>query len=135
MGTNRKILLADDDLYLLPLIRQALMGLDVDITSASDGASALKQADDELPDLIIVDLEMPIMGGLELIGLVRDRHGAAAPPIAVLTASRDPESVTKALRAGAADFLMKPFRSDVLKARVGRLLARTGPDRSTGLTA
>jgi DNA-binding response OmpR family regulator len=123
-----RVLLVEDDRDIAEPLARALAREGYEVTSAGDGRVALQSVLDTPPDLIILDVGLPGMDGLEVCRHVRDVHPGV--PILMLTA-RDGELETVAgLDAGADDYVTKPFRLAVLLARVRAMLRRSGPSES-----
>lgn len=94
------------------------------VTEASDGAEALVRIGEEEPDIVVTDLMMPNMDGLELVGHIRDNFATSHIPIVMLTAKTTIGSRLKAMRYGADDYLTKPFSIELLQARIDNLIAQ-----------
>ena len=112
-----RLLLADDE----PALRQVLgemLEAEYDLTVAPDGERAWEVARGRDFDLVLSDVEMPGMDGIELTRRLRAQASTAAVPILLLSANNWPAIVLQALEAGADDFLLKPFRPQELLARV-----------------
>jgi two-component system response regulator VicR len=117
-----KILLADDDRDLVDLLRYTFQRDGYAVAMAYDGEMAVRAAQSELPDLVVLDLMMPKRNGMEVLGEIRRR---ANTPVIMLTALGDEEHVVHALEIGADDYLVKPFRPRELRARTQALLRRS----------
>ncbi|GAB2447526.1 two-component system KDP operon response regulator KdpE [Conyzicola lurida] len=117
-----KILIADDDPQILRALRITLSARGYDVITASDGREALRQAADGHPDIIVLDLGMPGLTGIEVIEGVR---GWSAVPILVVSGRSDSLDKVEALDAGADDYVTKPFAADELLARIRALGRRT----------
>ncbi|MFI6325077.1 response regulator [Nonomuraea sp. NPDC050556] len=115
-----RVLVVDDEPQILRALRINLAARSYDVAVAPDGGSALRQAADWHPDLVILDLGLPDLDGLEVIHGLR---GWTSVPIIVLT-GRDGSAVD-ALDAGADDYVSKPFRIDELFARIRAVTRRT----------
>jgi DNA-binding response OmpR family regulator len=115
-----KILVVDDDTDLRSLVRFALMQAGFMVCTAADGTNALVTFDSELPDLVVLDINLPGLNGLDVCREIR-RHSAV--PILVLTARYDENELVAAIDCGADDCMRKPFSARVLLARI-RALAR-----------
>ena len=117
-----KILIADDDPQILRALRITLAARGYDVVTASDGREALRLAADAHPDIIVLDLGMPGLTGIEVIEGVR---GWSAVPILVVSGRSDSLDKVLALDAGADDYVTKPFAADELLARIRALARRT----------
>ena len=115
MNSNAKILLVDDEAEIRSMLGIFLSVEDFEIVEADSGKSALRQVISAKPDLIVLDLGLPEMDGQEVITAVRQFSNT---PIVVLTARADDREVVTALNAGADDYVTKPFRAEVLLARI-----------------
>jgi DNA-binding response OmpR family regulator len=118
-----KILLVDDDPDLLAVIGFALQQAGFLVVKANDGIAALEAFQREQPDLAVLDVNMPRMGGFELAQKLRERSQI---PLIMLTVRNEEEDVVRALSLGADDYLSKPFSPRILLARVKALLRRVG---------
>ena len=101
------ILLIDDDRKVLETLSSALTGYGHRLRTASDGQEALRLMEEETPDLVISDIEMPGMDGIAFMGEAQARYPKT--PVVLMTASRDLDRVIAALRGGAFDYLKKPI--------------------------
>ena len=127
-----RILAVDDDPKILSLMRRGLAFAGYAVDLAADGAQALASARDRAPDLVVLDVMLPDLDGLEVCR--RLRAGEPNLPIILLTAKdRVPDRVA-GLDAGADDYLVKPFAFDELLARIRALLRRARPLDGDALT-
>ena len=117
-----KILIADDDPQILRALRITLGARGYDVVTAPDGRAALDAAAREHPDLIVLDLGMPGLSGIEVIEGVR---GWSQVPILVVSGRSESWDKVDALDAGADDYVTKPFQADELLARIRALSRRT----------
>lgn len=117
-----RILAIDDDPAVTSLIKRGLTYEGFTVETASSGEAALELARDHSPDLIILDIMMPGMDGLDV--LRRIRSADATLPVLMLTAKDAPADQIQALELGADDYVVKPFTFEVLLARVRVLLRR-----------
>jgi response regulator of citrate/malate metabolism len=133
-----RVVVVDDD-YMVARVHSAFVervpGFEV-VGTASDGAGALRAVRELLPDVVLLDVYMPDMTGLEVLQALRASAGPEADvDVLVVTAADDAESVKRALRGGAGGYLIKPFHAEDLRRRlehlvgVRRRLAEL-PDRS-----
>ncbi len=118
----KKILICDDEPHIVEGLRYLLKGPDRAITIASNGKAALDLALSDPPDLLIIDLMMPVMGGLETIAVLRDEDAFTKLPIIILTAKGCEEDNTAAKQLWGAIVVAKPFRPAPLRALVNNLL-------------
>ncbi|GAC1521976.1 MAG: response regulator transcription factor [Ktedonobacteraceae bacterium] len=121
---GRKILVVDDEAVLVETIAYNLEQAGYQVTTAADGASALEVARRETPDLIILDVMLPEMDGLEVCRQLRREGNTATTPIIMLTARGDEIDKVVGLEVGADDYVTKPFGRRELLARVRALLRR-----------
>ncbi|GIH13849.1 response regulator [Rugosimonospora africana] len=119
-----RILVVDDDRQLLRALRINLIARGYDVVLAPDGATALAAASRQPPDLVVVDLGLPDMDGVEVVQGIR---GWSTAPVIVLSARHLEQSKVRALDAGADDYVTKPFGMDELLARVRAALRRAAP--------
>lgn len=119
---SRKILVVDDKKELRTLLKQYLSQEGFDIVLAGDGREALFVARQEKPDLIILDLMMPDMGGYEFL---RTYNKEADTPIIILTAKLEESDKVLGLELGADDYVTKPFSMNELTARIRAVLRRS----------
>jgi DNA-binding response OmpR family regulator len=121
-----RILVIDDETKIVDFIRRGLKYEGYEVDSAYDGLSGLAQARNEPPDLIILDIMMPGLDGLEVCRRLR-AEGWTELPILMLTAKDAVPDRVAGLDAGADDYLVKPFAFDELLARIRALLRRRRP--------
>lgn len=121
-----KILVVDDEPDAIELIKFNLKAAGYEIITAADGEEALKKARAALPDLIVLDLMLPEVDGLEVCKILRRDARVAGTPIIMLTAKAAEIDRVLGLELGADDYVTKPFSPRELVLRVKRLL-RTGP--------
>lgn len=119
-----KILLVDDEEDLLELLQYALTKAGYEVVTALDGVSGLKTAREERPDLIVLDIMMPRMDGIELCNRLREDAHLRLTPILMLTARSDEKDEIEGLEAGADDYIPKPISPNLLVSRVRALLRR-----------
>jgi DNA-binding response OmpR family regulator len=118
-----KILLVDDDLDLLEIIAFALQQAGFLVVRATDGDRALALFEQETPDVVVLDINLPRRNGFDVVQWIRLRHST---PVLMLTARSQEDDVVRALGLGADDYLTKPFSPKILVARVRALLRRAG---------
>src|SRR5712671_6982760 len=118
-----RILIIEDELPMRTALKDCLESEGYRVLSAADGESGLRRALDEKPDLVLLDIMMPRLDGFAVCAELR-RLGNAVP-ILMLTAKGQVEDRVHGLDAGADDYLVKPFSTEELLARVRALLRRT----------
>jgi DNA-binding response OmpR family regulator len=118
-----RILIADDDPLLCDLITFKLEAAGYDVQVARNGRATLDAARSDPPDMIILDSMMPILTGLEVLRELKGSPETEHVPVIILSARKGQADIVEALRAGAADYLTKPFLPDELTARIERSLA------------
>ena len=121
---KRRILIVDDEDDLRKMIKKRVADAGYNTLEACNGKEALECACKEHPDLIIMDIMMPLMDGFEATRLLRSRLETASIPILMLTAKKDKKSELDGFDAGADDYVAKPFDHEKLLARIKRLLQR-----------
>jgi type IV pilus assembly protein PilB len=123
---RQKIVIAEDDEMMRSIIVSALRMLpnDPEVLEVEDGNRAVEAIHEFKPDLLITDVNMPGMGGIELCERLRKNVATAFIPILMLTVSKDQQNRTRGYLAGTDDYMGKPFDIPELLARVGRLLQR-----------
>jgi len=121
MAERSRILVVDDETQIARVLKTALSSQGYEVKTAGDGESALNLATDWIPDLVVTDLSMPGMSGIELCRSVRERSHV---PIIVLSVRGEEKTKIEALDAGADDYVTKPFSVSELLARVRANLRR-----------
>jgi two-component system, OmpR family, alkaline phosphatase synthesis response regulator PhoP len=122
---SKKILIVDDEPDIVEFLRYNLKKEGYEVVSAHDGAQALTVAAKELPDLILLDIMMPEIDGIETCRQLRANAVFANTPIAFLTARDEDYSQIMALDVGGDDYITKPIKPRVLLSRMGALLRRS----------
>ena len=122
------VLVVDDAPPILRLVRLALSTLGVRVETAETGSDALRKLAEMTPDLVLLDLRLPDVRGIDLLRAIRDRSPL---PVIVFTAMSDDEVLSEALALGAADIVRKPFSPDRLASVVSHILF--GPTAGRGM--
>ena len=116
------VLVIEDDPSMLRFIRRTLEINGLNVVVAEDGPTALKVFQSQRPDLLVLDIGIPLMDGLEVCRRIKAHDHT---PIILVTARDADEDIVKGFEVGAEDYLAKPFAGSVLVARVKALLRRT----------
>jgi two-component system KDP operon response regulator KdpE len=124
MADKKRILVVDDEPQITRVLRTTLTGSGYEVRTADDGHNGLRTAREWQPDLVITDVSMPNMDGIELC---RQLRAESTLPIIVLSVKGEEKAKVDALDAGADDYVTKPIGMDELLARVRRNLVRTKP--------
>ena len=119
-----RILVVDDEPDILELVQYNLSKAQYDVAGVESGEEALAHMRTTLPDLIVLDLMLPGVGGLELCKALKRDQRTAAIPIVILTARGEEADIVAGLELGADDYLTKPFSPRVLLARIRAVLRR-----------
>ncbi|MEE9398702.1 MAG: response regulator [Dehalococcoidales bacterium] len=122
-NTKSRILIVDDDRSLVQLTVQALQKVGFDVLTAFDGLEGLRKAQEEKPDLIILDTIMPELNGLQVLSSVRRNSNV---PVTMLTERSEVDLLKKAMALGADSYVIKPFSINDLLARVQAKLQHAG---------
>jgi DNA-binding response OmpR family regulator len=126
-----RVLVVEDDVSIADVLRRTLRQEGHEVRSAGDGVEALKVAEDFVPDLVVLDLGLPKLDGVEVLKRLRAESDV---PILILTARTGTEDRVEGLDTGADDYLVKPFERKELLARLRALLRRRPPRGSAALT-
>jgi two-component system response regulator MprA len=130
-GTIGRVLVVEDDQEIADVLRRTLRGEGHEVRSAGDGAEALRLAAEFIPDLVVLDLGLPKLDGVEVCRRLRAESDV---PILILTARTETSDRVEGLDSGADDYLVKPFERQELLARLRALLRRRPPRGSASLT-
>ena len=124
-ATRTQVLVVDDEQDIAGLIKHSLeKGGDIDVDIVGTGDEALKAVTERTPDLIVLDLNLPVLSGLEVCRILRARASTARVPIIMLTARTSESDRVTGLDVGADDYITKPFSLRELAARVRAVLRR-----------
>ena len=124
MNSKPKILIVDDEPFNVDYLEQELEDLDYDIITARDGREGLDRVKQELPDLILLDIMMPVMDGFAVLAQLKADPALRNIAVIVISAMNDLENVIKGIKGGAEDYLPKPFEPTLLHARIAASLEK-----------
>jgi len=134
--TRTHVLVVDDEQDIAGLIKHGLeKGGDIDVDIVATGDGALKAVTERTPDLIVLDLNLPVLSGLEVCRILRSRTTTATVPIIMLTARTSESDRVTGLDVGADDYITKPFSLRELAARVRAVLRRGRSEPGNGAKA
>ncbi|MFP5431909.1 MAG: response regulator, partial [Alphaproteobacteria bacterium] len=125
-----KMLLVEDDAALAELLIWHFKREDFDVAHTVDGEEALLMAQENVPDIVLLDWMVESLSGIEVCRRLRRMTGTANVPIIMLTARGEEEDRVRGLETGADDYVTKPFSPRELVARVGAVLRRVRPARA-----
>ena len=133
VSTRTHVLVVDDEQDIAGLIKHGLeKGGDIEVEIVGTGDGALKAVNERTPDLIVLDLNLPVLSGLEVCRILRSRPSTATVPIIMLTARTSESDRVTGLDVGADDYITKPFSLRELAARVRAVLRRGRTESSNG---
>lgn len=125
MATHRpRILIVDDEPFNVDYLQQELEEFDYDLLTAFNGQEALEKIQNEKPDLVLLDIMMPVMDGFTVLEKVKTDPSLRGIRIIIISANNDLQSVVKGIKLGAEDYLPKPFEPTILLARITASLER-----------
>lgn len=117
-----KILSVDDSKIIRTIVTRSFVAHDCIICEAANGEEGLAAAAREKPDLIILDITMPVMDGVTMLGKLKEDPDLSRIPVIMLTAESGRANVAAIAKLGVRDYLVKPFKEDQLLEKVGRVV-------------
>lgn len=123
LNAKKKVLIAEDEEHIRRLVRVILQPEGYEFVEAKDGNEALEKVSEEMPDLIILDLMMPKIDGIEVCNQLKQNALTRKIPIIMLTAKKELSDRKTGIKAGADDYLTKPFEPRELRVRVNTLIS------------
>lgn len=126
MGEKQLVVIAEDDPQIANLIKFKLEKSGYEVMHGENGRAALQLINEHQPDIVILDVMMPIMDGFEVLRLMKEGEGTSRIPVIMLTARSMEADVLRGFDEGAVDYITKPFSVAELTARVRNVLARPG---------
>jgi DNA-binding response OmpR family regulator len=122
MNQKPKVLIVDDEPNNVDFLEQALEDSGYQLITATNGQEALDKIQSEQPDLILLDLMMPILDGFAVLAEVKADQVLRDIPVIIISAEHDSKSVVKGIKQGAEDYLTKPVNADILVKKVKEYL-------------
>ena len=114
----RSCLVVDDSKVIRKVARHILETLNFSVQEAEDGREALVRCDAAMPDVILLDWNMPVMGGMEFLRALRQSGAPAQPKVVFCTTENDLSHIRAAIEAGADEYVMKPFDRETLQSKL-----------------
>ncbi len=114
----KSCLIVEDSRVIRKITRHIVEGLGMSVSEAEDGQQGLTACDAAMPDLILLDWNMPVMNGIEFIKVLRARPDGAAPKVVFCTTEYDADHIREAIAAGANEYVMKPFDHETLQLKL-----------------
>ncbi|MCI9318497.1 MAG: response regulator [Lachnospiraceae bacterium] len=125
MESRMRILAVDDNIINLATIEQELKSK-YEVITVNSGARAVRFLSREQPDLVLLDIQMAVMDGLETLRKIRNLKNGSSIPVIMLTSKKDKDTVIEGSKLGIMDYVIKPFDSQDLHNRIERALKRAG---------
>jgi len=113
----RTCLVVDDSRVIRMVARRILEQLGFEVVEAVDGAEAMAACEEEMPDAILLDWNMPVKSGIDFLRELRQRPGGDGPVVVFCTTENDLDHIREAIEAGADEYIMKPFDREILEAK------------------
>lgn len=113
----KRCLIVDDSRVIRKVARRILEDLRFEVEEAADGLEALQACRRHMPDAVLLDWTMPVMSGVEFLRQLRQEPGGDGPTVVFCTTENDVERIAEALKAGADEYMMKPFDGDILQSK------------------
>ena len=117
-----KVLTVDDSKTIRMIVKKAFRPYDCELFEGADGAEGLMLATQEKPDLIVLDITMPVMNGIEMLGKLKNEPDLKDIPVIMLTAESGKDNVMQIVKMGVKDYMVKPFKGEQLIERVTKLV-------------
>lgn len=118
MSQKAKILIVDDEPFNVDVLQQELEDLNYQILTAANGQDALDKIRSQQPDLILLDLMMPVLDGFAVLSQIKADNDLRDIPVIIVSAADDSKSIVKGIKQGADDYITKPIDAEHLKKKV-----------------
>jgi len=118
---SRTCLVVDDSRVVRKVARRILESNGFDVTEAADGQIALDACREHMPDVVLLDWNMPVMDGLTFLKALRKEFGPDNPPVVFCTTETDMRFIEEAMSSGAQEYIMKPFDEDILTGKFAQV--------------
>jgi len=120
---KKKILVVDDEPEFLTLIGEQLRANGYEVFLAADGTEGLQKAQQEIPNLILLDVVMPNMNGVDMLATLKRKSETRGIPVVMLTAKGETDMILQMQKMGAVDYFIKPFKPEELLAYIKRYIS------------
>ena len=117
----KSCLVVDDSKVIRKVARRILEDLEFEIAEAVDGQDAWEQCQASMPDVVLLDWNMPVMNGIDFLRELRKLPGGDKPVVVFCTTENDIDHIQEAITAGANEYIMKPFDSEILQAKFSQV--------------
>lgn len=117
----KRCLVVDDSSVIRKVARRIMEDLDFSVTEAEDGPEALGMCAGSMPDMILVDWHMPTMGGVDFLAELRASPDGDRPTVLFCASENDVAHIARAMRAGADDYILKPFNREIVEAKLAEI--------------
>ena len=117
----KSCLVVDDSKVVRMVARKILEGLNFQIVEAENGKLAMEECVKEMPDAILLDWNMPVMSGIEFLRQLRKMEGGQTPIVVFCTTENDIQHIQEAITAGANEYIMKPFDSEIIESKFSQV--------------
>ena len=117
-----KVLTVDDSKTIRMIVKKAFMPYDCELFEGADGVEGLAIATQEKPDLIVLDITMPVMNGVEMLSKIKNEPSLKDIPVIMLTAESGKDNVMQIIKMGVKDYMVKPFKGEQLIERVKNIV-------------
>ena len=111
-------LIVDDSRVIRKVSRHIVESFEFEVSEAENGQDALAKCEEGMPDLILLDWNMPVMNGIEFICELRRLNGGGQPKVVFCTTENDLAHIARAMHAGADEYIMKPFDKEIVEAKL-----------------
>lgn len=117
----KSCLVVDDSKVIRKVARRILEEMNFEISEAADGMDALENCRAAMPDVILLDWNMPVMNGIDFLKALRQSPGGDSPVVVFCTTENDMNHISQAISAGADEYIMKPFDREIIEAKFAQV--------------
>jgi len=120
--SSKRCLIIDDSPTIRKVVRRILQDLPFEVEEAENGEIGLARCDLRMPNVILLDWNMPVMNGIEFLRSLRSRAGGDSPAVIFCTTESDVEHIREAIEGGANEYIIKPFDAEMLRSKLGPMI-------------